>query len=126
MDNTKFGPPKGMRDWLPKETLLRQKLIRLIEHHYQLYGFQPIDTPAMENIEVLQGKGGGESEKLMFQVLKRGDEFKTVWEARQAAMADAMGLEKFRAASTDLGLRFDLTVPLARYVGNHYNDLPKP
>src|SRR5580658_3176724 len=64
-----------MRDWLPHETLLRQKLIRLIESHYQLYGFQPIDTPVMENIEVLQGKGGGENEKLMFKVLKRGDEF---------------------------------------------------
>ncbi len=75
-DNTKFGPPKGMRDWLPQETLLRQKLIRLIESHYQLYGFQPIDTPVMENIEVLQGKGGGENEKLMFQVMKRGEDFK--------------------------------------------------
>src|SRR5258708_22089579 len=63
-----------MRDWLPQETVLRQKLIRLIEHHYQLYGFQPIDTPAMENIEVLQGKGGGENEKLMFKVQKRGEE----------------------------------------------------
>ena len=60
-DNSKFVPPKGMRDWLPQETLLRQKLIRLIESHYQLYGFQPIDTPVMENIEVLQGKGGGEA-----------------------------------------------------------------
>src|SRR6185369_12437352 len=63
-----------MRDWLPQETKLRQKLIHLIENHYQLYGFQPIDTPALENIEVLQGKGGGENEKLMFKVLKRGEE----------------------------------------------------
>src|SRR5579859_6993709 len=97
MDNTKFGPPKGMRDWLPKETLLRQKLIRLIEHHYQLYGFQPIDTPALENIEVLQGKGGGENEKLMFQVMKRGEELRkelnSVLEARNAAMASALGIE---------------------------------
>ena len=73
-DNSKFVPPKGMRDWLPQETLLRQKLIRLIESHYQLYGFLPIDTPVMENIEVLQGKGGGENEKLMFKVMKRGEE----------------------------------------------------
>src|ERR1700733_12017930 len=100
-----------MRDWLPQETLLRQKLIRLIESHYQLYGFEPIDTPVMENIEVLQGKGGGENEKLMFKVLKRGDE-----------------LEKAKATGdlADMGLRFDMTVPLARYYANHANDLPKP
>jgi histidyl-tRNA synthetase len=111
MDNTKFSAAKGMRDMLPKEALLRQKLIHLIEHHYQLYGFQPIDTPALENVEVLQGKGGGENEKLMFKVLKRGED-----------------LEKGKAAGdlADMGLRFDLTVPLARYYANHNNDLPKP
>jgi histidyl-tRNA synthetase len=110
-DNTKFGPPKGMRDWLPQETLLRQKLIRLIESHYQRYGFQPIDTPVMENIEVLQGKGGGENEKLMFKILKRGEELE-----KTSGLSDL----------ADMGLRFDLTVPLARYYANHVNDLPKP
>jgi histidyl-tRNA synthetase len=111
MDNTKFGPAKGMRDYLPQDVLLRQKLISKIERCYQLYGFQPIDTPVLENIEVLQGKGGGENEKLMFKVLKRGED-----------------LERSQGASdlADMGLRFDLTVPLARYVGNHWNDLPKP
>lgn len=152
MDDTKFGPPKGMRDWLPRETLQRQKLIRLIEHHYQLYGFQPIDTPALENIEVLQGKGGGESEKLMFKVLKRGedlenelspfekletllgfldrkeekvssDSYEKIWvenakrETRKIISEDKL---------VDMGCRYDLTVPLARYVANHFNDLPKP
>lgn len=125
-DNSKFVPAKGMRDWLPKEVLLRQKLIRLIEQHYQLYGFQPIDTPVMENIEVLQGKGGGENEKLMFKVMKRGEEFKTVMEAYQAEMAKAMGLEGLVANIPDMGLRFDMTVPLARYYGNHAAELPKP
>src|SRR5579859_1974944 len=91
MDNTKFGPPKGMRDWLPKETLLRQKLIRLIEHHYQLYGFQPIDTPVMENVEVLQGKGGGENEKLMFRVSKRGDEFKDAVKNQATTLIEMVG-----------------------------------
>jgi histidyl-tRNA synthetase len=110
-DNSKFVPPKGMRDWLPQETLLRQKLIRLIESQYQLYGFQPIDTPVMENIEVLRGKGGGENEKLMFKVMKRGEELTRSNESGELA---------------DMGLRFDMTVPLARYVGNHFNDLPKP
>jgi histidyl-tRNA synthetase len=111
VDHTKFGPPKGMRDFLPGEVLLRQKLIHLIESHYQLYGFQPIDTPVMENIEVLQGKGGGENEKLMFKVLKRGED-----------------LEKGRASGdyADMGLRFDLTVPLARFYANHAHELPRP
>jgi histidyl-tRNA synthetase len=152
VDDTKFGPPKGMRDWLPRETLLRQKLIRLIEYHYQLYGFQPIDTPALENIEVLQGKGGGENEKLMFKVLKRGedlenelspfekletllgflgrkeekislDSYEKIWvENAKKEIRKIISEDKL----VDMGCRYDLTVPLARYVANHYNDLPKP
>jgi histidyl-tRNA synthetase len=146
-DTTKFGPPKGMRDWLPKEVQLRQKLIRLIESQYQLYSFQPIDTPVMENIEVLQGKGGGENEKLMFKILKRGEELKNAFEE---AMKEHGGSESgYLSSSTpeqtgkdaekiknrsyeiykelpDMGLRFDMTVPLARYYANHSNDLPKP
>ncbi|HTC21260.1 MAG TPA: ATP phosphoribosyltransferase regulatory subunit, partial [bacterium] len=130
-DNTKFGPPKGMRDWLPHETLLRQKLIRLIESHYQLYGFQPIDTPVMENIEVLQGKGGGENEKLMFKLLKRGEELKAGWlesslQQKTDIMAKGLHVPNFESGVVDMGLRFDLTVPLARYYANHANDLPKP
>jgi histidyl-tRNA synthetase len=130
-DNTKFGPPKGMRDWLPQETLLRQKLIRLIESHYQLYGFQPIDTPVMENIEVLQGKGGGENEKLMFKIEKRGDELSAVIQTfvdgtTTAGEAQAEAQLKLRNTMADMGLRFDLTVPLARYYANHSNELPKP
>jgi len=160
-----------MRDWLPQETLLRQKLIRLIESHYQLYGFQPIDTPVMENIEVLQGKGGGENEKLMFEVMKRDEKIKNDFSnaaeelltkfiqekhKRNLSDDDVVGVgyevkfftngtmeetETFNAAGRklvedfsddlkknipDLGLRFDLTVPLARYYANHVNDLSKP
>jgi len=132
VDNTKFGPPKGMRDWLPQETLLRQTLIRLIEHHYQLYGFQPIDTPAMENIEVMQGKGGGENEKLMFKVAKRGEEFEKAFreyaEAHKHSLTsgEEQAFSQQRSELSDMGLRFDLTVPLARYYANHSNDLTKP
>jgi len=129
-DNSKFVPPKGMRDWLPQETLLRQKLIRLIESHYQLYGFQPIDTPVMENIEVLQGKGGGENEKLMFKVMKRGEEaegYMTKFlETQTDLKARGLGIRNFTSGIADMGLRFDMTVPLARYYGNHANDLSKP
>jgi histidyl-tRNA synthetase len=183
-----------MRDWLPQETLLRQKLIRLIEHHYQLYGFQPIDTPVMENIEVLQGKGGGDNEKLMFGINRRGDDFsQTVEEGISSGELNALfalqlmrlkqrlkeienldntdifnvkkgreilfelakartrkdleekilndlkeiefeenqknliaEAEKQIKVFENLGLRFDLTVPLARYYANHSNELPKP
>ena len=114
-DNTKFGPAEGTRDWLPKETFLRQGLISKIERFYRQYGFQPIDTPVLENLEVLQGKGGGENEKLMFKVLKRGEKLKKAME-KTGGENDLV----------DLGLRFDLTVPLARYYSNHSNDLPKP
>jgi histidyl-tRNA synthetase len=141
-DNSKFVPPKGMRDWLPQETFLRQKLIRLIESHYQLYGFQPIDTPVMENIEVLQGKGGGENEKLMFKVEKRGDEYldslsaltmlakarlesQAIPDDKKITWLGELARERANATS-DMALRFDMTVPLARYVGNHFNELPKP
>lgn len=137
-----------MRDWLPQETLLRQKLIRLIERHYQLYGFQPIDTPVMENIEVLQGKGGGENEKLMFKVMKRGEELtrssKEVEEQQRKIEAARIAQNKLDGGEiddpsvrrvyettlnsfyADMGLRFDLTVPLARYYANHANELPRP
>jgi len=107
----KFGPPKGMRDWSPREAVLRQELIGKILGLYRLYGYQPIDTPAVENLEVLYGKGGGENEKLLFRVLKRGEEL--------AHAKDTNG------ELADLGLRFDLTVPLARYVASHLNDLPR-
>ena len=117
-----------MRDWLPQEALLRQRLIRLIESHYQSYGFQPIDTPTMENIEVLQGKGGGENEKLMFKVEKRGEEFTNAFELlHKLRVEKQLGIKsESHSQLADMGLRFDLTVPLARYYSNHSNDLPKP
>jgi len=107
----RFNPPKGMRDWTPREAVLRQELIGRIQAIYRLYGYQPIDTPALENLEVLYGKGGGENEKLLFRVLKRGEEL--------------LHAKESGGELSDLGLRFDLTVPLARYVASHLNDLPR-
>src|SRR6266581_5483549 len=106
-----IGPPTGMRDWLPQETLLRQRLMETIGSVYQLYGYLPIDTPAIEDLEVLLGKGGGENEKLLFKILKRGDKL---------AQAEQEGKDL-----ADYGLRFDLTVPLARFVATHQGKLPK-
>ena len=104
------GPPTGMRDWLPQEALLRQRLMETIGKVYRLYGYLPIDTPAMEDIPVLLGKGGGENEKLLFKILKRGEKL-----AGARAGGDL----------ADYGLRFDLTVPLARFVATHQGQLPK-
>ncbi len=102
------GPPTGMRDWLPQDVLLRQQLMETISRVYRQYGYLPIDTPALEDLSVLLGKGGGENEKLLFKILKRG--------------------EKLAAAGgelADYGLRFDLTVPLARFVAANQGKLPK-
>lgn len=105
------GPPTGMRDWLPQETLLRQRLMEAIGSVYRLYGYLPIDTPVMEDLSVLLGKGGGENEKLLFKILKRGEKLTEA----QTAGGDI----------ADYGLRFDLTVPLARFVATHQGKLPK-
>ena len=105
-----IGPPTGMRDWLPQEAMLRQELMDTIGRVYRLYGYLPIDTPAMEDLGVLLGKGGGENEKLLFKILKRGEKLKD-------------GLQDGNLA--DYGLRFDLTVPLARFVASHQGKLPK-
>jgi histidyl-tRNA synthetase len=106
-----IGPPTGMRDWLPQDALLRQHLMETIGKVYRLYGYLPIDTPVMEDLSVLLGKGGGENEKLLFKILKRGEKLAEA----QAAGGDL----------ADQGLRFDLTVPLARFVATHQGKLPK-
>ena len=102
--------PSGFRDFLPAQYRRRQELIRRIRESYESFGFEGMDTPAMENLAVFLGKSGAENEKLMFRVLKRGAE-----------------LERARAAGgelADLALRFDLTVPLARYYATHRGELP--
>ena len=106
-----IGPPTGMRDWLPQDALLRQHLMETIGKVYRLYGYLPIDTPVMEDLSVLLGKGGGENEKLLFKILKRGEKLA---EAQEAG-----------GDLADHGLRFDLTVPLARFVATHQGKLPK-
>ena len=105
-----IGPPTGMRDWLPQEMLHRQRLMETIGCVYRLYGYLPIDTPAMEDLAVLLGKGGGENEKLLFKILKRGEKLERAHATGELA---------------DYGLRFDLTVPLARFVASHQGQLPK-
>ena len=97
-----------MRDFLPKEFALRQQILATIQKTYESYGFTRIETPAVENIELLTSKQGGDNEKLIFKILKRGEKLEN---------AESSEL-------CDLGLRYDLTVPLARFYSNNVGQLP--
>src|SRR5262245_30071266 len=103
-----------MRDLLPREVEVRDAAMSRILGVYRTYGFQRVETPAMENLTLLTGGGGGENEKLIFKVLKRGEKL-----ASSSGDDSATGL-------ADLGLRFDLTVPLARYYAHNHARLPHP
>jgi histidyl-tRNA synthetase len=106
-------PPSGFRDFTPAETAVRQYLVETIAAVYQRFGFQQIALSALENLSTLQGKGGGsDNEKLIFKVLKRGEEL-------ERAQTENKEL-------ADLGMRFDLTLPLARYYARFQNELPRP
>ena len=106
------APPRGMKDLLPAEVELRDQAAATILGTYKRYGFRRIETPALENLKLLMGSGGGENEKLIYKVLKRG------------AKLDAATISEDDLA--DLGLRFDLTVPLARYYAHNRATLPDP
>ena len=99
-----------MRDFLPSDVRKREYVIGIIKEVYESYGFEPLETPAVENIETLTGKSGEEGNQLIFKILKRGEKLEA-----GAAEKDL----------SDLALRYDLTVPLARVVANHRNELPK-
>ena len=106
-------PVTGMKDIMPDEMQIRDYVMNVIKETYRAFGFTPIETPCMEHIENLSSKQGGENEKLIFKVLKRGEK---------------LNLEKAECEAdlVDNGLRYDLTVPLCRYYSNHANDLPSP
>jgi len=106
-------PPRGMRDILPEEAELRDRTAQTILGVYRKHGFRRIETPALESIQLLTGGEGGENEKLIFKVLKRGERLDIAGATSEADLVD-------------LGLRFDLTVPLARYYANNHAKLPKP
>ncbi len=117
-------PVKGMQDFLPSDMELRQHILAIIRGTYAQFGFNEIETPVMEHIENLTGKNGGENEKLIFKVLKRGADF-------QRGLAKVKADENGNLASegdelADSALRYDLTVPLSRYYSCHKNDLPTP
>src|SRR6266481_4758303 len=105
MSSAKTQPARGMRDFLPADVRKREYVIGVIKEVYERYGFEPLETPAVENIETLLGKYGEEGNQLIFKILKRG-----VHES---------------SGEADLALRYDLTVPLARVVAEYRDKLPK-
>lgn len=106
-------PVTGMKDIMPEEMQLRDYVIGVIKETYGRFGFTSIETPCVENIANLSNKQGGENEKLIFKILKRGEKLR---------LAQAQSEEDL----VDGGLRYDLTVPLVRYYSNHANELPSP
>ena len=109
----KKKPVTGMKDMMPSEMEVRDYVISLIKDTYKTFGFSSIETPCVEHIENLCSKQGGDNEKLIFKILKRGEKLKIDEAKEEADLVDG-------------GLRYDLTVPLSRYYANHANELPAP
>lgn len=109
----KKKPVTGMKDMMPGEMEIRDYVIGLIKDTYKSFGFSSIETPCVEHIENLCSRQGGENEKLIFKILKRGEKLKIDTAQAESDLVDG-------------GLRYDLTVPLSRYYSNNANDLPSP
>ncbi len=117
--------PQGTRDFSPEDVRRRQYILRTISSVFELYGYQPLETPSMENLTTLMGKYGEEGDRLIFKIINNGlntpekeDRFRAAFENMLAGKNDP-GL-------TERALRYDLTIPFARYVVMHQNDLAFP
>ena len=106
-------PVKGMCDQLPADMRLREHVLSMIKTSYSRFGFTQIETPVMEHIENLTSKQGGDNEKLIFKILKRGEKLNVAAATTEEEVVDS-------------GLRYDLTVPLVRYYSNNAASLPSP
>lgn len=118
----KPGIPKGTRDFSPAEVAKRQYIISAIKHHFETFGFQPIETPSFENSETLMGKYGEEGDRLIFKILNSGD---YLAKANDDYLSNKDSL-KLTAQISEKALRYDLTVPFARYVVQHQNEIDFP
>ena len=108
------APLSGMRDFLPQEVLQRNYVVDVIERVYQRYGFEPLETPSMERLSTLLGKYGEEGDQLIFRIMKRGGK-----------LEKALQNDPTEEGVGDAGLRYDLTVPLARVVAQYRSQLPR-
>jgi len=114
--------PKGTRDFSPAEVVKRNYIFDTIKEVFRLYGFQPIETPAMENLSTLMGKYGEEGDKLLFKILNSGDFMSKV----PGELLDEKDSNKLTPKLSEKGLRYDLTVPFARFVVQHQNEITFP
>jgi len=118
---SKTNPARGMRDFLPADVRKRNYVISIIKEVYESYGFEPLETPAVENLETLMGKYGEEGNQLIFKILKRGEKLVQSTGFNPSERDESRTLNEL----SDLALRYDLTVPLARVVANNKNELPR-
>ena len=118
----KVSIPKGTRDYSPDAMARRRYIFNAIEDVFRLYGYQPIETPAMENLDTLLGKYGEEGDKLLFKILNSGDFLSGVGEDE----LDRGNIARLSTRISEKGLRYDLTVPFARYVVQHRNEINFP
>lgn len=114
--------PKGTRDFSPSEVAKRNYIVRSIQNQFQKFGFQPIETPSFENSETLMGKYGEEGDRLIFKILNSGDFLSKA----DTAAYSAKDSQKITPSISEKALRYDLTVPFARYVVQHQNELEFP
>ncbi|MEO1545732.1 MAG: histidine--tRNA ligase [Bacteroidota bacterium] len=114
--------PKGTRDFSPVEVAKRQHIIQTIKKHFERYGFEPIETPSFENSETLLGKYGEEGDRLIFKILNSGDFISKVDDVTYSSKNSTTIAPKI----TEKALRYDLTVPFARYVVMHQNEIAFP
>ncbi|QBA64407.1 histidine--tRNA ligase [Muriicola soli] len=114
--------PKGTRDFNPTEVAKRNYIFKTIRNHFEVFGFQPIETPSFENLDTLMGKYGDEGDRLIFKILNSGDYLRKVDEKAY----EAKDIDRLTAQISEKALRYDLTVPFARYVVMHQNEIDFP
>ena len=114
--------PKGTRDFSPEEVAKRNYIIQTIRQAFESYGFQPIETPSFENMETLMGKYGEEGDRLIFKILNSGDFLKDV----PQDLYEERNSQRITSQISEKALRYDLTVPFARYVVQHQNEIAFP
>lgn len=121
MTKIQISTPKGVRDFSPLEVRQRRMVLETLQKHFERFAFLPLETGAMENLSVLQGKYGDEGDRLLFRILNSGDFLKDVDRDPRE-----MPRPELTNALCEKGLRYDLTVPFARYVAMHWHELPHP
>ncbi|MEH6408817.1 MAG: ATP phosphoribosyltransferase regulatory subunit, partial [Leeuwenhoekiella sp.] len=114
--------PKGTRDFSPAEVLRRNYIINTLRHNFEMYGFQPIETPSFENSDTLMGKYGDEGDRLIFKILNSGDYLSKV----DSDLYSSKNSNAITSSISEKALRYDLTVPFARYVVQHQNEIEFP